>query len=43
MEYLEEYGAFADVPLERMRELIREHYPAAYATYIKHGQVVLSS
>jgi len=28
MEYLEEYGHFADVPLERIIELMRAHYPA---------------
>ncbi len=27
MEYLEEYGNFAELPLKRIRELMEEHYP----------------
>ncbi len=41
MEYLEEYGAFADVPLGRMRALMQAHYPAAYADYVKSGKLVI--
>lgn len=41
MEYLEEYGAFADVPLERMRELMQRHYPEAYENYLQHGKLIL--
>ncbi|MEQ8702361.1 MAG: transglutaminase family protein [Phaeodactylibacter sp.] len=43
MEYLEDYGAFADVPLQRMRELMQAHYPEAYANYLKHGQLMMEN
>lgn len=39
MEYLEEYGAFADVPLDKMRALMQAHYPEAYANYLQCGQL----
>jgi transglutaminase-like putative cysteine protease len=32
MEYLEDYGAFADVPLEFILANLREHYPRFYNT-----------
>ncbi len=41
MEYLEEYGAFDDLPMERIRELMKQHYPEAYANYERHGQLVV--
>lgn len=39
MEYLEDYGTFADLPIEFMIENMREHYPILAEKYIGKGVV----
>lgn len=33
MEYLEDFGSFADVPLEFIKETFKNHYPVLYAQF----------
>jgi hypothetical protein len=40
MEYLEDYGAFNEVPLAFMFELMKEHYPKIKETGIALGSVL---
>ena len=34
MTYLEDYGHFEDVPLERIKDIFRTNYPALYQEYV---------
>lgn len=39
MSYLEDYGAFDDVPLDFIREIFSSHYPQLYAQLKEEGEI----